>query len=101
MDNNILQRINSYVNGNWGGKLLVNEDNDIKSKLKFMCKKGHIFERRLNSIKDGNFCTLCNVNTELSGVVDIVDSVSDLMNSFGSVLEPISNALIHFINLKK
>jgi len=43
-----------------GGKCLSTVFIDHRSKLKWQCNKGHIWESRLSVIKDGSWCPLCS-----------------------------------------
>ena len=43
-----------------GGRCLSKEYIDVKTKYEWVCKKGHEFDRTLDSIQSkGSFCTKC------------------------------------------
>jgi hypothetical protein len=94
MNNNITQKLHAYVGYHWNGEVLSNMENK-NGEWRFKCKNGHTFKRTLDSIGNGNFCTICNINSEISGITDVVNSASNLMYSIGSIVTPISNAIMY------
>lgn len=53
-----LEQLN-YIAREKGGECLSTEYQGNKIKLKWQCKKGHIWDSKPNDIKDGHWCPIC------------------------------------------
>ena len=71
------KEVKEYIES-FGYKLLSNEYKNSKTKLEIECPKGHVFEMRFNSFKNGTRCPKCGGTQKLT-----YDEVKKYIESFG------------------
>lgn len=77
-----ISTMNSYAIKN-GGKCLSTEYFNVKTKLEWECKEGHLFKLTPNDVQQGSWCLLCSRKNSALKKMDTIENMKKLAENKG------------------